>query len=201
MASFTDKFAIDSLTGNITTKVVFDREETDAYSLVVIARDNSPSALFKTGESNKVQHVFQIEIADKNDNPPHFTQKVYTSPPVYENAKFSTQVTKVEAKDADTASSITYSIIAGNTNDSFSIEHATGIIRVNKMLDYEQITQYNLTVKAFDGVFNDTAMVQINIDNVNDNPPIFKEFNMNPTIEEEKLVPGKISRRILFSTK
>jgi len=40
---------------------------------------------------------------------------------------------------------------------------------VNKPLDYEKIIKYNLTMRGFDGVFNDTAQVEIFIQNVNDN--------------------------------
>lgn len=193
MDNFKNLFAIDRQTGIITTLVTFDREVEDTYYVKVLAMDNSPSSLFKTGLPNKGQQVFRIEIADKNDNPPRFTEKVYTHNAVYENANINTYVTQVEALDADTASPVTYSIIAGNTNGSFSIERTTGKIRVNKTLDYEQITRYNLTVRAFDGLFNDTAQVEIFVENVNDNPPIFENFNKNPTIEEEKLVPGKTS--------
>lgn len=192
--NFKDLFAIDSQTGNITTLVTFDREVEDTYNVKVIALDNSPSALFKTGEPNKGQQVFRIEIADKNDNPPRFTRKVYTHNSIYENANINAPVTEVKAIDSDTASPVTYNIISGNTDDSFYIERTTGKIRVNKALDYEKITKYNLTVKAFDGVFNDTAQVEIFIENVNDNPPVFEDFNKNPTIEEERLITGKILR-------
>lgn len=48
-----DFFAIDRYTGNITTLKTFDREERDSYNVKVIAYDNSPSALYSTGEPNK----------------------------------------------------------------------------------------------------------------------------------------------------
>ncbi|TGZ38082.1 DE-cadherin [Temnothorax longispinosus] len=75
LENFKDPFAIDPQTGNITTLVTFDREVKDIYNVKIIATDNSPSALFRTGEHNKRQQVFQIEIADKNDNPPRFTRQ------------------------------------------------------------------------------------------------------------------------------
>ncbi|EFN77871.1 DE-cadherin [Harpegnathos saltator] len=198
LASFNKQFTIHSQTGMITTLVTFDREVRDHYDVKVIAKDNSPSALFKTGEPNRAELMFRIDIADKNDNPPRFTEKVYTHNAVYENANINGYVTNVQAVDPDTASLVTYSIIAGNTNGSFSIHSTTGNIYVNKTLDYEQITKYNLTVRAFDGVFNDTAQVEIFVENVNDNPPVFEHFDINPTIEEEKLVPGCITTVVAY---
>jgi len=198
--NFKDLFIIDPLVicsifdfsvecqSNVT--LTFDREVKDIYNVKIIATDNSPSALFKTGEHNKGQQVFQIEIADKNDNPSRFTRKVYTNS-IYENANINAPVTEVKAIDSDKASSVTYSIISGNINDSFYIEATTGKIRINKPLDYEKITKYNLTVRAFDGVFNDTAQVEIFIENVNDDPPVIENFNKNPTIQEEELVDSK----------
>ena len=78
----------------------------------------------------------------------------------------------------------------GNLDNSFYIEATTGKIRVNKPLDYEKIIEYNLTVKAFDGIFEDTATVIIEIQNVNDEQPVFNSFNKNPVIQEETIVPG-----------
>jgi hypothetical protein len=47
-------------------------------------------------------------------------------------------------------------------------------------------------VRAFDGVFEDSAYVDIKIENVNDNPPKFLPYKKNITIMEEQLVPGCI---------
>ncbi|XP_034940506.1 DE-cadherin [Chelonus insularis] len=191
--NFKDLFTIDKYTGNITTLTIFDREAEDTYNVKVIAIDSSPSALFKTGEHNKGQQDFRIEIADKNDNPPHFNRSVYTANSILENANINALVTEVKAHDMDTASPVTYSIISGNTDDSFYIEGTTGKIRIKRPLDYEKITEYNLTVRAFDGVYDDNATVKIFIENVNDNPPVFEDFDKNPTIEEEKLINGCIT--------
>lgn len=90
-----------------------------------------------------------------------------------------------------TASVVTYSIVSGNTYDSFFINNFTGEIRVNKPLDYENITTYHLNVEAWDGYERDHAVVIINIENLNDNPPVFLD-NYTKTIEEEKLYEGCI---------
>ncbi|RZF43960.1 hypothetical protein LSTR_LSTR006768 [Laodelphax striatellus] len=193
LADNEDFFEIDPHTGNITTKVTFDREKQDFYNVKVIATDNSPSALYSTGVHNIGQQVFRIEIADKNDNPPKFTKSVYIAESILENANQNSLVTEIKALDNDTASPVTYSIVDGNINDAFVIEESTGKIRVGTNgLDYEKLTNYTLKVKAFDGVYEDYCSVIIKIENVNDNQPVFLPYQNNITIEEEKLVHGCI---------
>lgn len=53
-------------------------------------------------------------------------------------------------------------------------------------------------MRAFDGAFEDYCRVEIKIENVNDNPPKFLNYQNNFTIEEEKLVPGCIVQVIFF---
>lgn len=52
--------------------------------------------------------------------------------------------------------------------------------------------QYTLKVRAFDGVYEDYAHVDIKIENVNDNPPVFLPYKNNITIMEEHLETGCI---------
>ncbi|CAG9855473.1 unnamed protein product [Phyllotreta striolata] len=181
----TDLFAIDKSTGVITSKVAFDREEVPLYHVNVKAYDNSPSALYNTTEPNIVIQTFQISIEDQNDNKPRFRHPIYQFSNITELSDKLSIVGEVQALDNDTASQITYSITSGNTNDSFMIENTTGRIRVNGRLDYEQIEQYNLTVRAFDGAFEDFADVYISILNENDERPVFKPYLKDVDIEEE----------------
>lgn len=58
---------------------------------------------------------------------------MYTYNLIYENINVNAPV--IEVIDFDTASSVTYSIVSGNTDDSFYIGVITGKIRVNKPLD------------------------------------------------------------------
>ena len=48
-------------------------------------------------------------------------------------------------------------------------------------------------MRADDGYAYDTAKVEIKIENVNDNPPVFLPYNKNVTILEEEIYPGCIS--------
>lgn len=101
LADHTDLFQIDNVTGNITTKVKFDREERDFYNVKVIASDNSPSVLF-IGKHNMGQQVFRIEIADVNDNSPKFSLDTYIADAISEDANDNELVTEVIALDNDT---------------------------------------------------------------------------------------------------
>lgn len=185
LLSHTESFEIDRSSGVIKSKVIFDRENTSVYHVKVRAYDNSPSALKNTGDPNEAQQTFQISIEDRNDNNPKFTQSLYNCTDILENTDIGKDVGEVKALDKDSASLITYSIIAGNTDDAFFIENTTGRIKVNKVLDYEKIEKYTLTVRAFDGIYEDTAMVAIFIANVNDEVPIFEEHDKVIQIEEE----------------
>lgn len=188
-----DIFQIDRTTGTITSIVSFDREKVALYHVNVKAYDNSPSALVKGSlEPNIVVQTFQISIEDQNDNKPRFTKPVYQFSNITESANMASIVGEIQALDNDTASIITYSILDGNTDNAFTIENTTGRIRVNNKLDFEKIEQYNLTVRAFDGIFDDTARVIITILNENDEIPIFYDYQKRIEFEEEKLIEGCI---------
>lgn len=189
LADNQELFNIDSQTGVITTKRMFDREELESYNVKVVATDGAPSALYATGKPNVASQVFRIVIADKNDHPPKFTQETYITERVPEDSNLNTLVIEVRALDLDTASNIEYSIESGNINDAFKIEPTTGRITINKPLDYEEITEYNLRIKANDGLFSDHASVRINIADVNDCPPVFKEGDYKSQIQEESIHP------------
>lgn len=139
------------------------------------------------------KQVFRIEIADKNDNPPRFTQKIYRAIGIREDTNLNSLVAEVKALDNDTSSTVTYSIESGNIYDAFFVEPNTGKIKIKNPLDYENITSYNMSIRAFDGAYSDVAWVEIEVENVNDNPPVFYPYVSNITILEETSVPGCIT--------
>ena len=81
--------------------------------------------------------------------PPTFGSGSYSFP-VLEDAAIRDVVGQVSATDTE-AESLTYSITGGNEAGHFSIDSATGEIRVAGALDYDVISEYNLTVGATDG--------------------------------------------------
>ncbi|XP_060537347.1 DE-cadherin [Cylas formicarius] len=198
LLSHDDIFSIDPSSGVIRSLVPFDRENINVYHVKVKAYDNSPSALKKTKEPNEAVQTFEITIEDRNDNKPKFTHSVYNCTDILESTDRGKDVGEVKAVDKDTASLITYSIIEGNVDDAFYIENTTGRIKVNKELDFEKIEMYVLKVRAFDGIFEDTAKVVISIANVNDEIPVFEEHNKTVKIREETIPDDCIVRVVAY---
>ncbi|XP_041772887.1 DE-cadherin-like isoform X1 [Anopheles merus] len=179
-------FHIDSKTGNITSLVEFDREAKDIYPVTVIVEDNSPSVLFNNGKPNSAVKQLFIRVLDKNDHPPRFDEQYYEVNNIPEDADINTSVIKVKAMDMDKDPKIKYSIIENNIGKAFKIDEDTGLISVNKKLDYESIQEYDLVVQAYDGRFKSTTNVWIQIKNLNDIAPQILTLT-NVTIKENTI--------------
>ncbi|KAI9558984.1 hypothetical protein GHT06_015773 [Daphnia sinensis] len=170
-----DYFEINEQTGEIFTKVVFDREKQAAYALEVEARDGAPSARPNSnGLPNTVTKFIRIGIADKNDNPPYFDKTHYEAE-VDENEDIQHTVLTVTAKDLDESSKIRYEITRGNLGGAFAVKNMTGAIYVAGPLDYETRKRYDLTLVASDSLNESVTRVVILIKDSNDLPPIFNQ--------------------------
>ena len=66
----------------------------------------------------------------------------------------------------------------GDDLGQFNIR-STGEIYVNKPLDHEVMSEYELTVSATDGAFVSTASVKISILDANDNAPTCDQVKQN----------------------
>lgn len=83
-------------------------------------------------------------------------------------------VTQVTANDVDLSSIITYSFSDNSsTNIPFAIDRYTGVITLTRALDYEEQTEYALTVWASDSVHQTSGEVKVQVLDVNDNAPVF----------------------------
>uniref|UniRef100_A0A182PD60 Cadherin domain-containing protein n=1 Tax=Anopheles epiroticus TaxID=199890 RepID=A0A182PD60_9DIPT len=185
-------FHIDSQTGNITSLVEFDREKKNIYLVTVVAVDNSPSVLSHDGKPNRAERRLFIRVLDTNDHPPIFEKRYYVAENVPENADINTSIIKVKATDQDADSNIQYSIEKNNIGWAFKMDEETGLISVNNQLDYELISEYDLVVKADDGIFHDTAIVRIKVKDLNDNAPKILVLQ-NVTVPENTLPSGCVA--------
>uniref|UniRef100_A0A8C6IZL5 Uncharacterized protein n=1 Tax=Melopsittacus undulatus TaxID=13146 RepID=A0A8C6IZL5_MELUD len=179
------KFSIDSTTGAIFVIESLDYESSHEYYLTVEATDGGTPSLSDVVTVN-------INVTDMNDNTPVFSQDTYTAV-ISEDAMLEQSVITVMADDADGPSNnrIHYAIIDGNQGNPFTIDPTRGEIKVTKLLDREKISGYTLTVQASDNGnpprLNTTA-VNIDVSDVNDNPPVFSKGNYSVIIQENKPV-------------
>lgn len=131
------KFTIDRITGEIFTKVEFDREEKQSYALLIRAVDGAPSARDTSGKPNSVTTKIRIIIGDKNDNSPYFDSSLYEAE-VNEDEDNNHVLITVTAKDKDESSKLRYEIVKGNIGGgAFAVNNETGAIYVAGPLDYE----------------------------------------------------------------
>jgi hypothetical protein len=138
--------------------------------------------------------VFTIKVTDNGTNPPNLsTSAVITinyvnSPPtmnpqtfsIAENSAVGTLVGTIAASDLNTTQTLTYSIVSGNVNSTFSINATTGAIVVTNTaaLNYEATTTYALVIKVQDNgtpALSTQATMTINVTNVNEAPVIVSQ--------------------------
>ncbi|XP_058489873.1 protocadherin-16-like [Solea solea] len=167
---------------------ILDREERDTYELRVMATDSGTPPL-------RAESSFIIQVMDVNDNPPLFDQPVYRQviPEVVFPGSFVLQVTARD-KDQGPNGDINYSILQGQGAYSswFTIDAITGIITTLSQLDYEKNPNPSITVVARDGgkpPLSSTAVVNIVLQDINDNEPVFERNFYNVSIKENT-IPG-----------
>ena len=125
------QFRIDNITGQIYTNVAIDREG-------LVGTTNIPVNVIATDGGNlQSSCALLVYITDINDNPPKFSQNLYTSNIIKTLGVGSTAV-RVEATDADISqnANIEYFLIE-NPENLFRIDDSdrlTGEIRVNQSL-------------------------------------------------------------------
>uniref|UniRef100_A0A8C5GTZ0 Protocadherin-16 n=1 Tax=Gouania willdenowi TaxID=441366 RepID=A0A8C5GTZ0_GOUWI len=180
------KFALttkDSIIYLIYVDQVLDREERDSYDLRVMATDSGTPPL-------RAESSFTIQVTDVNDNPPLFDQQAYrqTIPEVVYPGSFVLQVTARD-KDQGPNGDVRYSLLKGKNSHSnwFSIDPVTGIITTATGLDFESEPAPSVTVVATDSgrpPLSSTAKVDILLQDVNDNTPVFASNFYNASIKE-----------------
>ncbi|XP_043401799.1 protocadherin-23 isoform X2 [Chelonia mydas] len=166
-------FHIDPLSGVISTRRGLDREREAALELRVVARDLGEPPL-------SASCLVSVLVEDANDNEPVFEQQVYNAS-LAEHAGPGHCLLQAKATDADAGQfgHIDYLLYDGFHNyeksKAFRIDPHTGHICVCQDIDRERDpATYDLLVKATDGGgLSAQAFVRIEIEDINDNQPIF----------------------------
>ena len=155
-------FAIDSSSGQLTTRVELDYETKSQYMVDVIATDGTLS--------NTIEVI--ITVMDANDAPMFDSETAERM--VAENTPSGVNIgMPVTAMDAD-GDTLIYSISDSGDAGEFMIQREFGQLRTDTVLNYEvdpPQTTYTVTVTATDtDEESDTIEVTINVTNVNEAP-------------------------------
>ncbi|XP_046590882.1 cadherin-related tumor suppressor [Neodiprion lecontei] len=136
-------FALDALTGQLTTKIFLDREMVAKYEILVIARDQGTPPQSSTA-------TVLLTLEDVNDNAPIFYPQRYLFP-VPEDASGGTFIGRVTATDADARENaqVRYSIESGGEG-LFMVDERSGDVTLQGSLRAARKTLYELTISARD---------------------------------------------------
>ncbi|XP_041442042.1 protocadherin gamma-B5 isoform X18 [Xenopus laevis] len=163
-------FAINSNTGEITTKGNVDFEEVKYYDISVQAQDGS-------GLVSRAKVL--IQVMDENDNAPRISVSSITNP-ISEDSPIGTVVALIKAHDLDSGKNgeidceiidaIQFKLLASSGNFYKIITTST--------LDREKTPHYNITIQATDQgspPLSSLKTIRLDVLDINDNPPNFEK--------------------------
>jgi len=184
-------FEVDPDTGIVTVQTVLDREAMSRYRIRVRAVDGgSPTSLTGTA-------LLIVNVVDIDDERPQFLSATYSFQ-VAENQPRGTEVGRLLAVDADSPSHGRYyfrlrQMNGGHDVETFEINQRSGTIVTSTALDREHRASHVLVAEVFEvasdesddesvrhhsalaavRALNSTAVVTIQVLDVNDNSPVF----------------------------
>lgn len=139
-----------------------------------------------------------IEIKDMNDNAPEFESgTVRISVP--ENVELGTPLYAAHARDKDSGQNgvVRYRIVSGTASSGglFTIDPRLGHLTLTRHLDYETAQRHSLVITATDtGVppLSANLTVLVEVQDVNDNLPVFEQTEYNVKISESLAVNSQV---------
>ncbi|XP_075448649.1 protocadherin Fat 3 isoform X3 [Ascaphus truei] len=173
-------FEIDKHNGSVTLKKTFDSDLSNIeYMLIIIAKDGGDPSLFASVE---------LPVTIVNKAMPVFHKAFYTAS-VNEDVKMHTSILIINATSPE-GQGIIYTIVDGDPYNQFNIDFETGVLSVISPLDFELNTFFKLTVRASDSLTSARAevIVDLSVNDVNDNPPVFQLPSYNATLSESSLI-------------
>ncbi|XP_053106744.1 protocadherin beta-16-like isoform X3 [Hemicordylus capensis] len=173
------------------TQRSLDREKDSGYNITITTTDRGSPRITST-------RIINVQISDVNDNPPVFQMSSYEMQ-LDENNIPGLLIGSVHAVDLDTEQNakVTYSLLPGKVGDVpassyISINSETGNLYVLRSLDYEDIKEFQATVRASDSgspPLSSEVNVRVLIVDENDNAPFILYPLQNNTSPSNDLVP------------
>ncbi|MGH0168179.1 UNVERIFIED_CONTAM: hypothetical protein FKN15_006073 [Acipenser sinensis] len=177
------KFGIHRYGGVISLTAPLDFEERSWYTLTICSSDSK----------HKSEANLTVLVEDVNDNAPAFTQDLYqvTLP---EHSPPGSSVVTVTATDRDSGGNgkITYKVMS-STRGGFYIDPSNGTLFISQRAEFDpEKPSVSVVIEARDGgtpALSSNTTVQVQVSDVNDNAPRFKQSEYKATVSED-LLPG-----------
>ncbi|XP_054143733.1 uncharacterized protein LOC128944479 [Melozone crissalis] len=157
----------------VVTARELDREQVSEYNVTVRAADGGSPSLQSSA-------VVALQVLDVNDNAPVFAEERYSAR-LAENNAAGALVLTVRATDADWGQNarVRYRLAEGRMRGAplssyVSVQAETGALYALRSLDYEQLRELQLCVRAEDGgapALSSNVSVRLQIVDENDNAP------------------------------
>ncbi|KAG7305903.1 hypothetical protein JYU34_008455 [Plutella xylostella] len=187
---FDRHFTIEPMTGSIRTSSQLDREIKASYLLNVQAA---------TGNSqNYDQTQVSIIVEDVNDNAPEFTSAMPVRVSVAESTAIGSVVYAARATDVDEGKNgqLTYALLsASGPPNTFGVNSQHGLVTLLRPLDYENLVKHTLLITVKDNgtpSLSANLTLVVDVQDVNDNAPVFEHDSYNANILESEAVNTKI---------
>ncbi|XP_059167286.1 cadherin-23-like isoform X3 [Physella acuta] len=188
-------FAVHNITGLITTKAEINAEDGNMYQLKLVVQDLGTPIPFSSSVT------MTIFVMDKNDHKPEFDGLgVPYQIGMVENRMGCVNLSLAIDKDLNiNFTLICYYIIGSSLMDTFLMDTPSGKLCLNQTLDRESTMFINIVIQALDDCYKDQVIekiypfengqqypsmyrpsqtdklwVEIEVQDVNDNPPLFK---------------------------
>ncbi|NVO19613.1 MAG: T9SS type A sorting domain-containing protein [Bacteroidetes bacterium] len=178
-------FTINTATGLITVNnsTAINYLINPVFNLTVKVTDNGTGNLFSSA-------AITINVTQSN-HAPVIANQTFS---VNENSVNGTNVGTVLASDPDAGQTLTYSILSGNTNGTFTLNSTTGLLTVanSTALNFEVTPSFSLVVKVQDNAtssLSSQATITVNLINLNEPPVIATQyFNINENTPNSTIV-------------
>ncbi|XP_070684047.1 protein dachsous, partial [Pempheris klunzingeri] len=175
-------FSIDENTGEITlTKIIpLEPHQTLESLLFITARDGGVVSRSASA---------QVEILAVGDTKPAFTQSTYSCT-TEEERDPGTVIFKV---DFLATGELPVTLRVDTETDKFSIL-SSGDFTTKVKLDYDDAPHnYSVTISISDGVNSDSAVVKVQVTDVNDNSPVFTPSSVTKSVPEDAEVGTNVT--------
>lgn len=163
-------FSIDANTGVLTTAEIVDYEINSQFILTVAVSDG-----FLASSATIVINVTDVD--ETVNSAPILLDRTFTIP---ENSVNGFYLGTLLGTDEE-GDVLSYSILSGNELGGFSLESSSGLLLVSDQtqLDFETNPSFALTVEVSDGELTDTALITIDLTDVDE------QVNQAPTILDQ----------------